>query len=109
VSNPERLPHWATAFCKSVRRAGDDWLVETPDGEVRVRFVKPNEFGVADHVVTLPNGKNVFVPLRVVPNGSGSEVLFTLFRHPAMTDAEFARDSILVQADLETLKRLLEG
>ncbi len=109
VSNPERLPHWATTFCKSVRPDGDDWIVESPAGEVRVRFTKPNAYGVVDHMVTLPSGDSVQVPMRVVPNGSGSEVLFTLFRPPAMTDGEFARDALMVQQDLETLKRVLEG
>jgi hypothetical protein len=30
VSNPENLPKWATAFCKSVRKSGNDWIMETP-------------------------------------------------------------------------------
>jgi hypothetical protein len=109
MSNPERLPHWATAFCKSVCRAGDDWLVETTDGEMKVRFVAPNEFGVADHVATLPTGETVNVPLRVIANGSGSEVLFTLFQQPGMSDEQFKRDAAMVRRDLETLKGLLEG
>ena len=109
VSNPERLPRWATSFCKSVRPDGDDWIVETRNGDVRVWFTEPNAYGVVDHVVTLPSGKSANFPMRIVPNGSGSEVLFTLFRPPTMTDGEFARDCMLVQKDLETLQQVLEG
>jgi hypothetical protein len=46
--------------------------------------------------------------MRVVPNGAGSEVLFTLFRSPAMSDDKYAEDASLVDRDLQTLKRLLE-
>jgi len=109
VSNPERFAQWTSSFCKSVRREGDDWIVETTDGEMTVHFVAPNEFGVADHVVTLPTGETVNVPLRVIANGTGSEVLFTLFQQPGMTDEQFEKDVGMVQRDLETLKRLLEA
>jgi hypothetical protein len=32
-----------------------------------------------DHDVTLPSGETLSNPMRVVPNGTGSEVVFTLF------------------------------
>jgi hypothetical protein len=46
--------------------------------------------------------------LRVLPNGSGSEVVFTLFRAPEMTPEKFAEDIGLVGRDLLTLKTVLE-
>lgn len=42
-----------------------------------------------DHVVTLPSGKSVYNPLRVIPDGDVSEVVFTLRRQPGMTDEQF--------------------
>jgi hypothetical protein len=77
---------------------------------MRVSFVPKNEFGVVDHVVASLTGAGaVDVPLRVVPNGVGSEVMLTLFQQPDMSDAEFASDASLVDADLTRLKNLLEG
>jgi hypothetical protein len=108
VSNPANLPHWATAFCKSIRQAGPDWVMQTSGGEMKVRFVPPNEFRVADHFVSPAPGVEIYVPLRVLPNGSGSEVVFTLFRSPDMAPEKFAEDIGLVQQDLQTLKRVLE-
>ena len=77
---------------------------------MRVAFAPPNDFGVVDHVVTplTSGGPAVDVPLRVVPNGSGSEVLLTLFQQPGMSDAQYAADATLVQADLARLKHALE-
>jgi hypothetical protein len=46
--------------------------------------------------------------MRVLSNGSGSEVLFTLFRLPDMSDEKYAEDMRLVDRDLRALKDLLE-
>jgi hypothetical protein len=51
----------------------------------------------------------VFVPMRVVPNGIGSEVIITLFQVNGVSDAYFERDAETVSNDLNTLKRLLEN
>ena len=82
VSNGANLSRWATAFCKSVKPSKDGWLVETPQGPVTLRLVPKNVLGVLDHYVSPLPGVEVFVPMRVVPNGEGSEVTFTLFRRP---------------------------
>lgn len=46
--------------------------------------------------------------MRVLPNGSGSEVIFTLFRLPDMSNEQFAEDVGMVERDLKTLKDVLE-
>lgn len=52
VSNPDNLPKWATAFCQSVRKVADEWIAETPDGPMTIKFVGANELGVLDHYVS---------------------------------------------------------
>ena len=108
VSNPENLPRWAAGLCKSVRKSDADWIAETPQGVIKIRFAEKNDFGVLDHYVKLESGIEVYVPMRVVPNGSGSEVIFTLFRTPDMSDKQFAEDAGMVERDLKTLKSVLE-
>lgn len=108
VSNPENLPKWATAFCRSVRKAGDEWIVETPDGPMTIKFVGPNGLGVLDHYVSPAPGVEVFNPMRVVPNGDGSEVMFTLFQPTDVSEERFAKDAAMVEHDLSTLKKVLE-
>ena len=56
-----------------------------------------------------PSGETVYIPLRVIADGDGCEVVFTLRRAPGMTDADLERDAALVTGDLALLKRLLEG
>lgn len=108
VANPENLPKWAKGLGRSVKRSGDGWVAETPQGPVKIRFAAKNDLGVLDHWVSLSTGIMVYVPMRVVPNISGTEVLLTLFRTGEMTDDAYARDAELVERDLSNLKRLLE-
>jgi hypothetical protein len=105
----EHLPRWATGLGTSGERVGDEWVAPTAQGPSRVRFVARNPWGVLDHHVTLPTGAVVYSPMRVVANGGGSEVSFTLFRLPGVTDEQFDADAAWVQRDLQTLKGLLEG
>ncbi len=106
---PENLPKWAAGLGSSGERAGDDWVSHTEQGAVWVRFVRRNDLGVLDHHVTLPGGEVVYVPMRVVANGAGSEVSFTLFRLAGVTGEEFEADAAAVERDLKALKLLLEA
>jgi hypothetical protein len=108
ITNGENVPRWAAGLGTRIRRLDGEWLAEGPIGSVRVRFTPPNDLGVADHDVTLPTGVTIHNPLRVVPNGSGSTVIFTLLRQPGVTTRQFNRDAKTVQTDLETLKHILE-
>jgi hypothetical protein len=65
-------------------------------------------FGVLDHYVAPAPEVEVYVPMRVQPNGSGSEVIFTLFWLPGMTGEQFVEGVGMVERDLKTLKDVLE-
>ena len=93
ASDPENLHLWAAGF--------------TDLGEVRVRFTAPNDLGVLDHDVTLPDGRTVNNPVRVLVHPEGSEIVFTV-RQLDMDDEQFAADAAAVGRDLDTLKQLLE-
>ncbi len=84
-------------------------MVETTDGPVQIEFVRANALGVADHRVTIKPGVEVLNPVRVIPNGDGSEAMFTLFQPPGMSDEKFDADSALVEEDLKALKHILEN
>ena len=109
VSVPENWPRWASGVSKSLKNVAGDWVADSPEGQVKIRFTERNEFGVLDHYVSVRPGVEIYIPLRVIANGDGSEVLFTLFRLPDMSDETFARDAEWVDRDLKTLKTVLEG
>ncbi len=107
--DPAHLPEWAPGLGSSVENVDGRWFVETPAGRAGLAFVERNEFGVLDHEVTLPSGDVIYNPMRVVPNGDGCEVVFSLRRLPDMSSEDFHRDAGLVQADLTRLKQVLEA
>lgn len=108
ASNPENLPRWAPSFVLSIAPVNGKWVASTPIGELAIRFVPLNDLGVLDHFVTAPDGVEVYVPMRVFANGRGSEIIFTLFQSPEMSDEQFEADARMVESDLLTLKKLLE-
>lgn len=108
VVDPENLPLWAPGFAQAVTKDAQGWMVAAADGPVRIAFAERNEFGVADHHVTAASGELFSNRMRVVPNGDGAEVTFTLFRSLDTSAEQFAEDARLVQDDLNTLKLILE-
>ena len=109
ASNPENMPLWASGLSTGLDRDGDDWIGDGgPLGKVRVRFTPGNPFGILDHTVTMENGLVVENPLRVMRNGDGAEIMFTLLQRPDLDDAAFESDAAHVLKDLRTLKELME-
>jgi hypothetical protein len=109
ISVPENFRLWASGLGKALQKVNGEWVAETPEGPVKVRFSERNELGVLDHWVSPKPGLQIYIPMRVIPNGSGSELIFTLFRLPDMSDEKFAADAEWVMRDLSSLKNLLES
>jgi hypothetical protein len=109
ASRPENMSLWASGLASDLRQDGEDWIGDGgPIGEIRVRFAPDNDFGVIDHRVTLANGLSVDNALRVIPNGNGTEVMFTLLRRPGTDDAAYEADAAHVLKDFRSLKAILE-
>ncbi|MGH1559868.1 hypothetical protein ACRAWD_23620 [Caulobacter segnis] len=60
---PESFTKWAAGLASGLTRDGDpnglQWIAHGPGGDVKVRFSPPNDYGVLDHWVTLPDGTRV--------------------------------------------------
>jgi len=108
LSNPANLPEWAPGLCRSVAQVDGQWVAESPMGRIVLAFAPRNDFGVLDHEVTVASGETFYNPLRVIADGHGCEVVFTVRRLAGMGDQDFARDLEAVSADLTRLKGILE-
>lgn len=109
VANSENLPKWATGLGGSIRNVHGEWIADAPMGKVNIKFAEKNEFGILDHEVVLESGVTTYNPMRVIANGNGSEIFFTLIRLPEMSDEQFAQDARWVEKDLNILKGLMES
>jgi hypothetical protein len=104
VGDPRRFPDWAPAFARSVRPEGDDWLVNTGAGEARIRVVVAAEQGTVDVLDAGRPSRGAF--LRVLPNGEGSELVFTLFFPDDAAEQGIAQQMATVEDELRAARSL---
>ena len=105
---PANFALWAQGMGEDLRAGmGGIWLAETPNGPAEVHFTPHNEYGVLDHTLRLRTGR-IYVPMRLVKNDDGCELMLTVFRNDQMSDAQFSSDLDAVARDLNRLKSLLE-
>lgn len=106
---PANFMAWAAGLAKTLHETDHGWVADTPEGEARVRFSPPNDYGVLDHWVLIEGKPEIYIPLRLVANGNGVEAELMLLRQSGMSDADFDRDEAAVKADLARLKAVLES
>lgn len=109
IRDARQLPSWAKGLAGSITPQDDgSWLADAPMGKVVIRFAEDNAFGVVDHDVTLPSGQTIHNAMRVLPNGDGCEVVFSLLQLPGVDATALDADAAAVARDLRALKALLE-
>jgi uncharacterized protein YndB with AHSA1/START domain len=109
VSDPLRLPEWATGFARAVTAAGGErWQVETPDGAVDLRVDARPDVGVVDFWISPAPGVEILAASRVIAFGGASSFTFTQFQPEGMADDAFEAQVATAREELATLRRLLE-
>ena len=110
LASLENFQQWASGLGALRRQiATNEWLADTLAGEpVRIRLVPRNDYGIADHYIIPEEGEEIYIPMRAIRNGSGTDVIFTLFKND-MSDEQFFADERHVLKDLMALKKLLES
>lgn len=108
VREPSNLPAWASGLGE-INQTQAGWIARTSSGSMRLRFAEQNDYGVLDHWVRSENGAEIYVPMRVIPSGDGSELMFTLLRREEMSAEQFEADARWVMRDLQALKALMEA
>jgi hypothetical protein len=106
VGDARRLPEWAPNFARAVRPDGDAWIIDTGAGDLRVDLRVVPELGTADILRGDPP-RGAFS--RVLPNGDGSEYLFTQLFADGMSAADVERQLAVVEGELETVRELCEA
>jgi hypothetical protein len=108
VGDGNNLPRWAIGFAKSVRPSGSGWLVTTGQGEVATTIDVGDSTGTVDFHMKPAQGTEATAYTRVVPNGEGSEFIFTQMQQPGVPDELFDQLVAAVGHELVALKALLE-
>lgn len=109
IANPAAQLEWATEFFTGEAEEQEDgtWNMNVPrmGGPVSFRIDGDVSLGVIDMYLA-PQGAPFGPPLpvRVVPNGDGSDVLFTLARFPGQSDDEWEAGIASMERELLNLK-----
>jgi hypothetical protein len=106
VGDARRLPDWAPNFARAIRPDGDAWIIDTGAGDLRVDLRVVPELGTVDILRGDPP-RGAFS--RVLPNGGGSEYLFTLFFPDGTDAAAVDAQMATVDTELETVRALSEA
>lgn len=108
IWKPECFAKWASGLSSStLTQEGQYWKAKGPEGTVKIRFTPYNPFGVMDHWIDTGSVKEIYMPMRVIANEQGAEVVMVVYRQPLMSDEKFAGDVAWVKRDLERLLHLL--
>lgn len=108
IWKPEYFSKWASGLsCGTMEPEGNYWKTRGPTGTVKIRFTPHNPYGVMDHWINTGSGKEIYMPMRVIANEQGAEVLVMIFRQSLMSDEKFEQDIAHVKRDLDCLSRLL--
>ena len=103
LADPTNLPLWAVGFAYAIRRDGERWIVRTNQGEIEVTMPANPQIGTIDFHMLVAPGVTASAYSRVLPNGAGSEYVFTQFQASGMSDEVFGSQ---VQALIEELSVL---
>jgi hypothetical protein len=108
VGDGTNLPRWAIGFAKAVRPGEAGWIVTTGQGEVPTSIDVEESAGTVDfRMRPVPDGEATAYG-RAVPNGRGTEFVFTQFQQPGTPDDVFDQLVAAVRHELVALKALLE-
>jgi len=89
IADPENLPLWHSSFCRSVRKEAGVLLVESPKGPVATRFIRNDHSLVLDILAEVVEGIELTNAIRVLSNGEGSEIVWTLVKPDGVSESIF--------------------
>jgi hypothetical protein len=98
------LPSWAPAFAQAVEPADPDWLINPGPGQFRIRVRVSAEHGTVD--LLDPRDLRRGAHMRVLSNGDGSELLFTLLFPATADEQSIDQQMATVEAELRAVRDL---
>lgn len=114
LADPARAHEVGTEFFSGPLRPAtdDEWIAPVPmmGGDCRYRQEVDLEQGIIDIFLAAPGGDfGPPLPVRLLRNGNGIDVLWTLTRFPGTSDDEWQHGITSMQRELDGLKQRFEG
>ena len=111
LAEPSNFPKWGPVHDERMTLIGGrNYLVKMPRGEIVLRFIEPNPYGVLDYWAFLPGANpGAATSVRLVPNEEGCELTILWLQREGDDDVKFNSEVDWLTADLGVLKSLLEA
>jgi hypothetical protein len=106
LADGTRLPGWAPQFASEARAEGDQWVIESGGQPFRIRIKASADSATVDFVSADDERAGAFS--RVIPNGEGSEFLFTLLFPQGTDQAAIDAQMAVVDGEVEAVRALVE-
>ena len=109
LANPATHPEWAKEFFvgNAQKKENGEVLVTVPmmGGNVRFKIDADMRHGILELYLTREGASfGTSIPVRVVKNGSGVDVLWTLTRFPGMPEVAWETGLLAMERELQALK-----
>jgi uncharacterized protein YndB with AHSA1/START domain len=98
IADPANIPRWAPAFATAIRPRGEHWVTTSSRGDAEIVVASNRDVGTVDILSAADRTRGAFV--RVIPNGTLSEVLFTLFFEPGTPEESIVAQMTVVDDEL---------
>ena len=110
ISDIENMPKWATNYVKSIRKEGDDYIVETPEGDMYQEF-DVDEKNYVINVFCGPTKDKMWMwPARVASDNMGGSVLtFTCIQMPEQDNEQFMMQCRALAEEFENLQEIAKS
>jgi hypothetical protein len=106
LAEASNLPAWAPGFASSVSRSGASWLVSRDGAEFTIDVLVEPRSGTVDIVAANDHARGLFA--RVLPNGDGSEVVFTLMFAPDTPEGAVTAQMLTLETELAAVRDACE-
>jgi len=108
LANVADWPRFSPFALAVTQTSETTYTVTGPQGDVALRSDFDKDRLLLDHIVTLSDGTEVFIPYRVTPNHRGSELIMTNVKSPGDTDDEYDEQLGWMRTELNGAKRYVE-
>jgi len=106
IADPENLARWHTSFCRALRKENGSLIAESPRGRVPVRFIRDDRSLVLDLLTEVAEGIELTNAIRILSNGEGSEMVWTLVKPDGISEAIFNEQMRWAGSALQNLRKV---
>ena len=106
LGDANNLPRWAPNFARTVHPKDGRWLINAGPGEAEILVETSEAEGTVDILAAADPTRGAFC--RVLPNGDGSEFLFTLFLQRGASDSAIGQQMSVVEEELRAVRNICE-